>query len=169
MKKFRHIYFTGCMGAGKSTVGELAALKLGREFVDLDRYIEEREGLSVDEIFSRYGEEGFRERETRALKSLPERPLLIATGGGIVLSEENRRIMKERGAVIYLEVGVDELVRRLETSTERPLLKDGDLKGKITAILKEREPFYRDYTYKIDVGTRTPLQIVKELINWLKI
>src|SRR5690349_7296687 len=97
------IFLEGPMGAGKSTVGRSLATLLGREFTDSDHEIEQRTGASIPLIFEVEGEEGFRKRETMVLGEISGgKNLVIATGGGIVLAEENRRMLRERGIVVYL-------------------------------------------------------------------
>src|SRR5690606_7318122 len=102
----------GMMGVGKTTIGRQLAAALGREFIDLDHAIEARCGVRIATIFDIEGEAGFRRRETATLDEYTRRPgLVLATGGGAVLSGENRRMLDERGCVVYLRAGVDELYR----------------------------------------------------------
>ena len=98
-----NIFFVGLMGAGKTTIGKLLAKKLKKTFYDTDHEIEKKLGVKVSVIFELEGEEGFRKRETQMIDELTQKKdIILATGGGAVLSEENRRLLKERGKVIYL-------------------------------------------------------------------
>lgn len=118
-----HIFLTGFMGAGKSTVGRLVAERLRRPFIDLDAFIEEREGAAVAELFRRRGEDGFRLAEHDALASLGAHPdSVIATGGGVVLRADNRVVLSQLGTVIYLAVTPEEVMARLGDAVDRPLL-----------------------------------------------
>lgn len=123
-----HIFLTGFMGAGKSTVGRLLAQRLDRPLVDLDAEIERREGASTPEIFRTRGEDGFREAEHRALDALAESPAaVVATGGGVVLREDNQVLLRRLGTVVYLAVTPDEAIARLGAAGDRPLLAGGGL------------------------------------------
>jgi shikimate kinase len=137
-----HVLLIGFMGSGKSSVGRSLAVRLGIPFVDLDQRISTRAGLDIPQIFAREGEQGFRDRETQALESMASEPRsVIACGGGIVLREENRELLRELGTVIYLEVGVDEAIRRCGRAAGRPLL-DGRTRTQVAALLEERAPMY---------------------------
>jgi 3-dehydroquinate synthase len=118
-----HLFLTGFMGAGKSTVGRLVAELLGRAFIDLDVLIEGREGMSVPSLFAERGEEGFRAAEHAALESLAGLPAaVVATGGGIVLRGDNRASLKRMGTVVYLSVSPESALARLGDAPDRPLL-----------------------------------------------
>jgi len=139
------LYLTGFMGTGKTTVGCELARRLGRPFVDLDGEVERREGRRISAIFEASGEEAFRNAEQQALRGLdPAFRAVVATGGGVVLRESNRRFMDRTGVRIWLRCPLDELLRRLgETGSAvgaRPLW-DGDRAG-LARLLAEREPFY---------------------------
>lgn len=118
-----HLFLTGFMGAGKSTVGPLVAARFGQPFVDLDALIEAREGLSIPAIFEARGEAGFRDAEHAALASLATAPAtVVATGGGVVLREENRALLRRLGTVVYLAVTPEESLARIGGGEGRPLL-----------------------------------------------
>ncbi|MDY0341438.1 MAG: 3-dehydroquinate synthase [Coriobacteriia bacterium] len=137
-----HIFLTGFMGAGKSTVGRLLAERLGRPFVDLDVLIEEREGAPVRELFRERGEEGFRRGEHDALAALGASPdAVVATGGGVILREDNRVTMKQLGKVVYLAVTPEEAIARVGDGADRPLLAGVDLPA-VRAILDARLSLY---------------------------
>lgn len=131
------------MGSGKTTIGKHTAELLGLSFVDCDSELESRTGVSVNLIFDIEGEEGFRERETRLLKEVSKRrQCLIATGGGSILREKNRRIMRRSGIVVYLETSVPQQLRRLRMDKKRPLLQTRDREKKLNALAEERNPLY---------------------------
>ena len=134
-----NIYLIGMPGCGKSTIGWEVSKKLGVDLVDADQYIAEREGRTIPEIFEE-GEAVFRKAETEALKELSEKEnLFVATGGGIVTIEENIRIMKSTGKVIFIDASVEFILDK-SALEGRPLLKD---KNKIYELYKARIPLYR--------------------------
>ncbi len=157
------------MGCGKTTIGKLTAQRLGRPFIDLDEKIEELENRTINEIFDEDGEDYFRKVETQVLKDLdPQKNLVIATGGGIVLNEENRNTMKDNGVIVYLNAPIDELVSRLKDDDDRPLLH-GESKGdKLRELYEERQPYYLDGSVEIKTGNFTPLQAAKEIVSIVK-
>ena len=167
MKVPNNIFLIGPMGAGKSTVGRQLAKALDMEFVDCDREIEERTGVTIAIIFEVEGEEGFRKRERAMIEQLTERDgIVLATGGGVVLDEDNRARLRARGFAIYLNAPIDLLVERTARDRQRPLLQDGDPKAKFKALAEEREPLYRqvaDMVVKTD--RRTARHVVKEIVR----
>ena len=115
------------MGSGKTTIGQRVAKRLEMEFLDCDRNLEKQTGASINLIFDVEGESGFRIRESKMLKVLTLRQnLLVATGGGIVLKEENRELLKQTGLVVYLQTSVGQQLHRLWLDRTRPLLQEGD-------------------------------------------
>lgn len=167
MKVPSNIFLIGPMGAGKSTVGRQLAKALNKEFVDCDREIEERTGVTIAIIFEVEGEEGFRKRERAMIEQLTERDgIVLATGGGVVLDEENRSRLRARGFAIYLNAPVDLLVERTARDRQRPLLQTDDPKAKLVSLANEREPLYRqvaDMVVKTD--RRTARHVVKEIMR----
>ena len=144
----------GMMGAGKSTIGKALAALMGTKFVDLDRELEERCGVSIPHIFETEGEAGFRCRETRLLQEYARASdMVVATGGGVVIREENREILKASPAVaVHLKVSPEECFRRTQ-GTDRPLLQCEDPMAKICRLLQERGPLYEevaDISYETD-------------------
>ena len=122
------IILVGPMGAGKTTIGRLLSQQLDREFFDSDRVIEENAGADIPWIFEKEGEEGFRRRETQTLQSMLESdqaPVVLATGGGIVMLPENRVLLKQQSLVVYLSASVAQQLQRTSKSNHRPLLKQG--------------------------------------------
>jgi len=143
------ITLVGYRGSGKTKVSELLAARLGWRSVDADDVIESRAGMSIREIFSEKGEPEFRrlERETMA-DLLGEDRLVIASGGGSILAESTRQLMREAGPVVWLRASVEELARRLSddgnTIERRPQLTDQDAISEIAEVLAAREPLYRE-------------------------
>ncbi|MFC3337241.1 shikimate kinase [Paracandidimonas soli] len=166
----RPIFLIGMMGAGKTTIGRILARCLGREFVDLDHALEAKCGVRIALIFEIEGEEGFRRRETAQLDECSLKPgIVLATGGGAVLAPENRRLLKERGTVIYLRADADELFRRLERDRTRPLLQTPDPRARIRELLALREPLYEEAAdLVLDSGTMTAAQAARALVNKLE-
>jgi shikimate kinase len=161
-----NIFLVGLMGAGKTTVGKLLAQRLNKEFIDCDREIENRTGGSVPLIFEIEGEAGFRRRETRMLEELTgRRDIVLATGGGAVLCEENRRLLRERGTVVYLRAAVHELWLRTRYDKNRPLLQATDVRAKLKALYAERDPLYRGIA---DIVIDTSRQKVRTLLAHLE-
>jgi len=133
------------MGAGKTTIGRQIARVLDFDFFDSDKEIEERTGVSIPLIFELEGEQGFRKREQDVIAKLTQKSrIVLATGGGAVLSAENQKILKRSGTVVYLCAGIDDLLERTAKDKNRPLLQIADPRAKLQSILTEREPLYRD-------------------------
>ena len=124
MKKYKNIYLIGLMGSGKTTLGKILSKKLDKQFYDSDHVIEEKLGVDVPMIFEYEGEAGFREREKDSLKELvSKKNIVLATGGGIILSQSNRDLLSENGIVIYLKSNQKDLIKRMKNDKTRPLLK----------------------------------------------
>lgn len=138
-----NVYLVGPMGSGKTTIGSRTAPLLGMSFIDLDAELESRTGASVNLIFDVEGEEGFRERESRLLEELSNmESCLIATGGGSVLRQRNREIMKEAGVIVYLRTSVKQQLSRLRQDKKRPLLQAPDREKKLEELAAGRNPVY---------------------------
>ncbi|AMX03981.1 shikimate kinase [Microbulbifer thermotolerans] len=148
------------MGAGKSTIGKLLALQLGLPFADTDKVLEDRTGADIPWIFDVEGEAGFRRRESEVLEDLCRGPVqVIATGGGIVLAEQNRRQLKKHGLVVYLQASADQLLERTAKNSNRPLLRVADPRARIIELLEQRDPLYREVADLIcDTDDCTPKQ-----------
>jgi len=140
------------MGAGKTSVGLRLAEALGKTFIDSDREIEKKTGASIPLIFELEGEKGFREREHEAINQLTrENNIVLATGGGSILNRENRKFMKQRGYVIYLQTPLDQLLERTAKDKNRPLLQTDNPRKTLGDIIEKREPLYleiADLVYK---------------------
>jgi shikimate kinase len=158
------IVLIGFMGSGKTTLGKWIAENQGYIFVDTDELIEAKEDRTINEIFATDGEEYFRNLETEVIGKLAEddRKLVISVGGGLPLREENRKLMRRAGRVVYLNTGVDELERRLKGDTTRPLLAGSDLRGKITDLMEKREKLYIDAA---DVVVDTEKRTLEEIYH----
>jgi shikimate kinase len=158
------IVLIGFMGSGKTTVGKWIAENQGYIFVDTDELIEAKEGRTINEIFATDGEEYFRNLETQVIGGLAEddRKLVISVGGGLPVRDENRKLMRRAGRVVYLNTGVDELERRLKGDTTRPLLAGSDLRKKITDLMEKRESLYFDAA---DVVVDTENRTFEEIYN----
>lgn len=163
------IFLVGMMGAGKSTVGVRLARRLDRVFVDADRALEERLGVSVQTIFAVEGEEGFRRREAQFLEEMTAQPgLVLATGGGAVLSPTNRELLKARGKVVYLQASPGDLWQRLRRDRQRPLLKTANPRERIYQLCQERDALYKEVATHIVTTSRQPIdQIVDEVVRRL--
>lgn len=141
----RNLVLVGPMGAGKSTLGRLLASRLGFAFRDSDTLIEQRCGATIAWIFDVEGEQGFRERETAMIRELSEGSgLVVATGGGAVVREENRRLLSGMGFVVYLQTSVREQLARTRRDRKRPLLQNTDREKVLSDLLAAREPLYRE-------------------------
>ena len=165
----RSIVLVGPMGVGKSTVGRLLARALSLPFYDSDKEIETRAGTDISWIFDKEGEQGFRDRETSILAELMAHDaIVLATGGGIVLRKENRECIKQADEVCYLTAQPELLVERTKKNNKRPLLKVDNPYEKISSLLEERDPLYREVaTINVATDTRGPRRAVQEIIRQL--
>jgi len=160
-----NIFLIGPMGAGKSTVGKQLAKALGRDFYDTDKEIERRTGVSVSWIFEMEGESGFRQREQKVLEELSQlKNIVLATGGGIVLAEENRRMLRSRGYVVYLSTSIEQLLRRTNKDKNRPLLQTDNPKETVKTLMAERTPLYQGVA---DIELRTGEQSIQYVVSGL--
>lgn len=161
------IVLTGPMGSGKTSVGHLLAEKLGYDFVDLDVLVVEQEGSSIKEVFARDGEQVFREMEMTALATLADRTrMVLATGGGAVLKDENRQLMRMIGTVVNLVADIPSLVQRLEHAVDRPLLNSDEPREKrLGRLVQERENYYADADIRIDTTGKTLEDVAAEIMR----
>ncbi|MBT3590614.1 MAG: shikimate kinase [Candidatus Marinimicrobia bacterium] len=161
------IYIIGMMGSGKSTIGKRLAENIEYPFIDLDSYIKKEGNKTIENIFQNYGEEYFRELETKSLKAIMNDGAVISCGGGIVLSKNNHTYLKQ-GKIIYLEATISELVKRISNSNHRPLLKQKNIRKELTNILEKREKIYLKLSnYTIDTTNKSPDQIIKQIQKFL--
>ena len=144
-KKTNNILLVGPMGSGKTSVGKLLANNLDKKFLDTDEEIMKKTGVDITYIFDMEGEEGFRKRECLALKEcLTNNNTVFSTGGGIVLSKENRNLLKDRGTVVYLQTSISSQVKRTASSNNRPLLQNKDPEETLEKLMLTRGPLYEE-------------------------
>lgn len=161
-----NIILIGMMGAGKTTVGKLLAQHLGKTFVDCDEEIQHRTGVTITHIFDIEGEAGFRQRETTAIEELVKRDnIVLATGGGAVLREQNRESLRRNGVVVYLKSTPADLWQRTRHDRNRPLLQTADPRTKLKELFAERDPLYAQTA---DIVMPTGKQNVHNLIHQLQ-
>ena len=157
------------MAVGKSAVGRTLARKLKRRFVDLDKVIEKAEGMKVRDIFEQKGEAYFRQREKEALARVLERDgQIIATGGGVVLDQENLKRLRERALLICLAASTDVLLKRAGRGGKRPLIKGSNRKERIEEILKQRADHYADAHACVDTSDLTIDEVAEQIMSLLK-
>ncbi len=170
MQMAGNIFFVGLMGAGKTTVGKLLAKHLGKTFYDSDHEIENRTGVNIPLIFELEGEDGFRKREAAVIAELVKlQDIVLATGGGAVLSALNRENISKHGTVIYLRANVEDLLQRTRNDKNRPLLQTGNPREKLEQLYAERDPLYREVAdIVIDTGEQYVSVIVHQLESRLE-
>ncbi len=167
-EKLNNIVLVGPMGSGKTTVGRRLAKNLKVDFIDTDHEIIDKTGVNIDHIFDVEGEEGFRKRESKVLTELCNKSnIVLATGGGAVLLEENRSTIKKVESVIYLSSSVDQLLRRTSKSKTRPLLENSTNRRKtISNIIDSRDPLYREVaTIIINTNGKKLYEVIKEILT----
>lgn len=164
-----NIYLVGPMGAGKSTVGRHLARLLKKQFLDCDRELEERTGARISIIFELEGEAGFRKRERAMLEELTSRDgVVLATGGGVVLDPDNRKLLKRRGYNIYLNAPVELLVARTSRDRQRPLLQTEDRAERVRSLVEARDPLYRQVADMIVTSDqRSAKHVAREILKRL--
>ena len=152
-----NIFLVGLMGAGKTSVGRLLAKRFGKTFYDCDQEIERRTGVKIPVVFEIEGEEGFRAREAAVLQELATmHDIVLATGGGAVLREENRRALMQHGTVVYLRASLDDLWQRTRHDRNRPLLQTADPRAKLEELFAQRDPLYREVAaIVVDTGNQS--------------
>ncbi|EGG83019.1 hypothetical protein HMPREF9477_01180 [Lachnospiraceae bacterium 2_1_46FAA] len=170
-KLFPHnIVLTGFMGTGKTTLAEYMGERFAMDVVEMDKEIENRAGMSVEEIFSQYGEEHFRQLETELLEELQSREhIVISCGGGIVLREENIDKLKKQGKVVLLTASAEVILERVKENGERPLLKGNKNIEWICKMMEERADKYAEVAdVTVNTDGKTVLQICEEMIQKLE-
>jgi shikimate kinase len=165
----QNIILTGFMGTGKTTVGQLVAAELGREFVDMDSLIEQREGRPISQIFAESGEAYFRQLEAGLCRELAAREgQVIATGGGALVAEANLRMMESSGLVICLDCDPATLWQRIGQSEDRPMLaaQDENRFARLAALLEQRAPAYARIKHHVNVTLLSPKEAAQRICEF---
>jgi shikimate kinase len=157
------------MGAGKTTIGRLLAKSLDCNFVDSDKEIERRTGVSIPMIFEYEGEEGFRKRESEVLGEViagADTGIVLATGGGAILLPENRKLLGQNGFVVYLHCIIEKQLERTHRDMNRPLLQTHDPRERLASLFAVRDPLYRSIAdFKVDTGHFSSRSVVRQIIS----
>lgn len=164
-----NVVLVGPMGAGKTTIGRLLAKELGYEFEDSDRVIESRCGADIPWIFDVEGEKGFRARESSIIEELCHATgLVLATGGGAVLAEQNRRNLAGCGSVVYLRASVEQQFERTHRDKNRPLLQTDNPREILSNLFEVRDPLYLSVAdIVIHTDNKSPKSVVKQIVTKL--
>ena len=166
-----NLILCGMMGAGKTTIGIKIAELTGRRWYDTDGLIVDKYG-KISDIFEYYGEAHFRKLETDLVKELSKQDnLVISTGGGLVLKNENNELLKQNGKIVFLRATLDTLSVRLQVDKDRPLLHTAaeNIQDRLAKLMKERAPVYEHVAdYIVEVDNKTPEEIAKEIISLVK-
>lgn len=165
----KNIVLVGFMGTGKTAVGRRLAGRLGMEFIDTDDLVEEVTGMSISQLFKKYGEVRFRSEEELAVaRAAAQKGVVIATGGGAVLSEESCRLLKENGVMVWLKADPDEIHARVKRKGDRPLLSLDNSVEHIKELLAERMPYYRQADFTVETSGKELDHIVDEVVALVK-
>lgn len=158
------------MGSGKTTIGRALAKRMGLRFLDSDHEIEKRTGATIPLIFEIEGEASFRQRESEIIRDLTAQSgIVLATGGGAILNEENRAHLKGRGTVIYLRASITRLLQRTSHDTNRPLLQVENPREKLEQLAKERDPLYAEVAdIIVDTGRPNANAMLQNILRKLK-
>jgi len=163
------LILTGFMGSGKSSVGRVLAEQLACPFVDLDSEIVAVAGRSINEIFAQEGEQAFRSRESECLdRVLTCGAVVIATGGGAVISDRNRSAMRSYGVVVNLVASLPAVLERLHGATDRPLFSDNNSANSVKSLMDDREHFYADADIRIDTDGKSVEDVSAEILRFVK-
>ena len=166
----QNIALTGFMAVGKSAVGRALAKKLRRRFIDLDKLIEKIESMTVRDIFDQKGESYFRQIEKKTLKEvLQGQGQVIATGGGVVMDEENVKVLRDKSVLVCLTASPEVLLKRAGNGAKRPLLGANDRGRRIEELLKLREKNYAQARVFVDTSDLTVSQVVEKIVNLLNV
>jgi 3-dehydroquinate synthase len=158
------LILAGFMGTGKTTLGQLCARELGYEFIDADVEIERRYGMSIPQFFTEKGEAAFRQVEAALVQELITRKrAVIATGGGMIVDAANRQALLGAGVCVGLTATPEAILSRVDAST-RPMLRGDDVRARVTELLKERAPAYRELHYSVDTSSRSPAEAAAQVL-----
>lgn len=161
----KNIVLIGFMGSGKTSVGKALAKKLDFKFVDLDDVIEKTVGMKLSEIFKKFGEPRFRDIESDVVNSVTKKTgQVIATGGGVVLRDENMTNLKKNGIIFCLKASEDVIFERLKHCDNRPLLMVEDPEERIRELLSKRETLYEKADFSVDTSGLTPEEVADRII-----
>ena len=164
----RRIYLIGFMGSGKTTLGRLLAKTLKTEFIDLDEWIELKEKRSIATVFQTDGEAYFRDLEYKALKTIKSETV-IATGGGIIVEDQNRELLASRGTVFYLHTPLETQVERTAKDKDRPLLKDQDPRKILKRLQEDRQTQYEEVAdHIINTENKSGSEVANEIVKLVK-
>ena len=161
----KNIFIVGAMGSGKSTIGKLLAKKLKKKFLDTDHEVEVYTNYDISTIFKKFGEELFRDKETEILNKLKDKEnLVISTGGGIILKDENINLMKAIGTIVFLDINLETQIKRVKYRKHRPLLQNSNLQIELKKLKINRDPIYNKISdYIIEVSSKDKNTIVDEI------
>jgi len=165
----KNIILTGFMGTGKTAVGRELSRLLDMKLLDVDTEIEHEQNMTINEIFKQYGEPRFREIETAMIKNITRNSnVIISTGGGVVLKQENMDALRENGIIVCLKAKPETILNRTNNNNERPLLQVRNPLERIRDLLNFRNPYYDKADIVIDTEEKTPLQIAGEIIDIIR-
>ena len=162
---FKNIFIIGSMGSGKTSIGKMLAKKNHLSFIDTDHEIIRSCGYSIPDIFEEFGEEHFRGLETEQLRKMNAiENHVISTGGGIILRDDNEKLMKDLGIIIFLDININSQIDRVKNRKNRPLLNNKSLKDNLLSLKKIRDPIYKKISnYIIDVSGKERGQVINEI------
>ncbi|RJQ40489.1 MAG: shikimate kinase [Nitrospiraceae bacterium] len=166
----KNIVLTGFMGTGKSEVGKELSRVLGWQVIDIDTEIEKSQNMKITEIFKQFGEPRFRDLETEMIKNLSKnKNVIISTGGGAVLRQENMDALRESGVIICLTAAPETILKRTSNNNDRPLLQAENPLKKIKELLEFRMPYYQKADIIVDTENKKPFEVAEEIIEiWKK-
>jgi shikimate kinase len=165
----RPLLLTGFMGSGKSSVGRVLAQRLGCPFVDLDSEIVSNAGRSINDLFAQDGEQAFRTLERACLKTVLGGGIsVVATGGGVVISDENRCLMRSQGLVVNLAVSLRQVLERLHGASDRPLFAGSNAPNSVKLLMDAREQFYADADIRIDTDGKSVEDVAAEILRFVE-